>query len=355
MLPAIAHHCDFGWHTIKMQSVFPLGGFHMPSCLIVQPIHPAGLALLEQSGIEAVLSDPGAMVAQAPGVAAVITRNAGFTAEAMRAAPDLAVVSVHGTGYDRVAVETATGLGILVVNTPEANVLSVAEHTLALTFALAKGVVSGDRATRAGDDGFKYRARMIELAGATFGVVGFGLIGRETARLAAAIGMRVVGWSPSGRSADLQAAGVEPMASLEALVAESDVVSLHLRLSPSSRHLIDRRMLARMKPGAFLVNTARGALVDEDALCDALAAGDLAGAGLDVFADEPLPTNSRLREHENIVLTPHVAGSTEQALQRMARLAASQVVDVLAGRRPPHIVNPAAWPGRAAAFTAGKP
>jgi D-3-phosphoglycerate dehydrogenase len=230
-----------------------------------------------------------------------------------------------------------------VVNTPDVNARSVAEHAIALTFALAKAIPAADAATRSGDDAFKYRARLTELDGLAFGIVGFGAIGRITAKLAQALGMRVSAFSRSRPDADFTEAGIERAPDLRHLLARSDVVSLHLPLVPDTRGLIGAAELALMKPGAILINTGRGGLVDEGALAVALEAGDLGGAGLDAFAIEPLPTGSPLARLSNVVLSPHVAGSTVQALERMAELSARQVVDVLSGRRPAHPVNPQVW------------
>ena len=319
----------------------------MDRCLILQPIHPAGHETLRQGGVEpCVAADlaPAALAAAVADVRAIITRDAPVGADLIAAAPRLEVIGVHGVGVDPIAVDAATRRGVAVVNTPGTNARSVAEHALALTFHLAKAIGAGDRAARAGDTGFKYRTRLVELEGATFGVVGFGDIGRATARLARGLGMDVVAWSRSRPDADVAAEGVRRAPDLSALLAESDVVSLHLPATPATRGLIGRAEIGRMKPGAFLVNTARGALVDEAALAEALRSGALAGAGLDVFATAGLAPDSPLRGLDTVVLTPHVAGSTEAALRRTAVAVAEAVLDVLAGRRPRHLLDEDAWP-----------
>jgi len=316
----------------------------MDRCLILQPIHPAGHAALRHGGVEPCVAaglSPEALVAAIADVRAIITRDAPVGADLIAAAPRLEVIGVHGVGVDPIAIDAATRRGVAVVNTPGTNARSVAEHALALTFHLAKAIGAGDRAARAGDTAFKYRTRLVELEGATFGVVGFGEIGRATARLARGLGMDVVAWSRS--RPDVAVEGVRRAPDLAALLAESDVVSLHLPATPTTRGLIGRAEIARMKPGAFLVNTARGALVDEAALAEALRSGTLAGAGLDVFAT-PLASDSPLRGLDTVVLTPHVAGSTEAALRRTAVAVAEAVLDVLAGRRPRHLLDEDAWP-----------
>ncbi|MDQ0474590.1 hydroxyacid dehydrogenase [Labrys wisconsinensis] len=316
----------------------------MAECLIVQPIHAAGIAVLERAGIRAVQAssaEPAAVLREVAGATAVITRNAGLSAAAIAAAPHLRVIAVHGVGTDPVAVEAATARGIAVVNTPGSNARSVAEHAIALTFALARSIVPADAAARAGDTGFKHRAGLTDLEGATFGVAGFGAAGRVTAGLARSLGMRVLVWSRSTSVAACAEAGAERAESLEALLAAADVVSLHLPLTSATRGLIGPRELALMKPSALLINTGRGALVDEAALAEALRERRIGGAGLDVFVQEPLPAHSPLAGLDTVVLSPHLAGSSRQALERTARLAAEQVVTVLAGGTPPHLVNPA--------------
>ena len=314
-----------------------------PVCLVVQPIHEEGLDRLRRAGIRPVMAsaaDPQTVAAEIGSAVAVITRNAGLSAAAMEAAPRLKVVAVHGVGTDAVAVAVATACGIVVVNTPGANTTSVAEHTIALVLALTKALPRGDCAVRHARHDFKYEARFTELSGKTMGIVGLGSIGRATARLAQAFGMRTIGFSPRLGAADFSEAGIERRARLDDLLKDSDIVSLHLALTPGTHGFVGARELGLMKRSAFLVNTARGGLVDEAALVEALESGTIAGAGLDVFETEPLPATSRLTTLDTVVLSPHTAGSTDEALRRMACLAADQVVDVLAGREAAHRVLP---------------
>ncbi|WGD29834.1 hydroxyacid dehydrogenase [Ancylobacter sp. WKF20] len=316
------------------------------SCLILQRIHAAGPDLMAAAGHQVRLAtslERAALVEDVRGVAALITRDAPIDAGLMDAAPGLKVIGVHGVGVDGIDLAAATARGIAVVNTPGANARSVAEHTLALAFHLAKQIGPGDSAARASDGTFKYRTSFMELEGATFGVVGFGAIGRETARLARALGMEVVVWTRRADDPAVAEAGFLHVADLGRMLEQADIVSLHLPGGAGTRGLIGRAELARMKPTAFLINTARGAVIDEAALAEALIARRIGGAGLDVFAREPLPPSSPLIGLDNVVLTPHVAGSSEAALRRTATALARQVVDVLAGQRPPHLVNPEAW------------
>jgi D-3-phosphoglycerate dehydrogenase len=316
---------------------------------LVQPVHPAGVARLRAAGLsvrQATAPDMATVGDEMSDADAAVTRNAGLSAAAMDRALALRVVVVHGVGYDPVDVAHATARGILVCNTPDANTESVAEHALGLMLALARRTVVADRAVREGRYGDRYRLSLTELRGKTLGIIGCGRVGIRTATLARrALGMQVLGYSRSRPGGRLRQLGIQP-ASLDTLLERSDVVSLHLVLTPETHGLIGRRELRRMKAGAFLVNTARGALVDEGALVEALRAGRLGGAGLDVFAGEPLAPGHPLTELDAVVLSPHVAGSTREALERTALAVAEAILRVARGRRPAHLLNPGTWPRR---------
>ena len=239
-----------------------------------------------------------------------------FDADLLAALPDLALIAVFGTGTDNIDLEAASRLGIVVVNAPGANARSVAEHAIALTLAVARSVPQHDRAVRAG--GWTHYEGL-ELEGKTFGVVGLGNIGRHTARLAAGLGMEVLAWSPTPDEARARACGARLVA-LDELLRTADVVSLSLALSERTRGLIGARELALLKPTAILINTARGALVDEAALVTALRERRIFGAGLDVFAEEPLPPDSPLWTAPNLLITPHTAGETRAYEDRVLDL-----------------------------------
>jgi phosphoglycerate dehydrogenase-like enzyme len=273
----------------------------------------------------------------ASGVVLNIRSSSRFTAGVFAACPNLRLLSLWGTGTDHVDLAAAAARGILVTNTPGVSAVSIAEHALALLFAVARNLPRMDAATRRGE---WPRGQSMELRGKTCGVIGLGAIGREFARLARAIGMRVLGWTR--RPAPIE--GVE-LVSLEDLYRASDVVSVHLRLSPESAGFLGAREFALMKPGAILINTARGAIVDEAALLAALQSGRIAGAGLDVFAAEPLPKDHPLFALENVVLTPHCAGITPEALGAGLRMSVANIQAFLEGR-PEHTVTTAV-PNRA--------
>lgn len=316
-------------------------------CLIVQPIHPQGLALLEANGITPVCapSDNMAVIAGLIGdCEAVITRNAGLSAEAIEAGARLRVVAVHGTGHDAVDKPAATARGVMVCNTPGANARSVAELGLGLMLAAARGIAGGDRAERAGRPGFRESASFSELAGRTVLIVGWGAIGRALGQmLHLAFGMTVLVHSPRAP----ETGGFERVASLEEGLARADIVSLHTPMRPETRHMMNAARFAAMKPGAILVNTARQGLVDEAALCAALESGHLAAAALDVY-EHDAPTGP-LAALPQVVFTPHLGATTEEALIRVATGAAGHVITALAGGTPATLLNGAELAARAEA------
>jgi len=265
--------------------------------------------------------------------------NAAFFA----GAPRLAVVARVGIGYDNVDVPAATAAGVCAVNTPEPPTESTAEFTLALLLAVARQVARADRAMRAGQCGGSGEFMGFDLAGKTLGLVGCGRIGTRVAELAAAFRMTVQAFDP--RPEPLPP-GIGRVPDLATLLASSDVVSLHVPLLPATRHLINAAALARMRPGAVLLNAARGPIVDEAALLDALRAGRLAGAGLDVWDPEPPAAANPLLALPTVVATPHMAALTREGRVRSHGGAAAQVLQVWRGEKPPALLNPAVWDRR---------
>jgi D-3-phosphoglycerate dehydrogenase len=255
-------------------------------------------------------------------------------------APTLKVVAKHGAGVDNIDVAVATRRKLPVLFTPEANANAVAEHTTALMLALAREIAPAARAVIDGRFNARGEFQGVELAGKTLGVVGLGRIGSRVAEIAASgFGMRVIAYDPL-LPAGISRPPVRLVDSLDALLGEADFLSLHVPLSQKTRHLIDEKALARMKPGCRIVNTSRGAVIDEAALVEALEAGVVAGAALDVFEVEPLTADHPLCRAQNTLLTPHISSSTGEALRRMATDAAEGVLDVLRGRKPKFLVNP---------------
>jgi phosphoglycerate dehydrogenase-like enzyme len=304
-----------------------------PDCVIVQPIAEAGLAILREAGLRLHLAARPDFAELAPALAstvAVVTRNAGFPAAAIAAAPRLRVIGSHGAGTDAIDRAAAEARGIAIVNTPGANARSVAEFAIGLMLAAARRIVDADRAVRAGDADFRTSGTGHELHGRTLGLIGFGHVARHVAPLARAFGMTVVGFSQAAGAAAMAEAGVRRIDDLGALLAAADIVSLHA--SGGRGILLGANEIARMKPGALLVNTARGSLLDETALAAALQEGRLAAAALDVTTIEPLPPDSPLLRAPNLVLTPHLGGSTAAALDRTAAEIARRVVAALDAR-----------------------
>ena len=322
----------------------------MTTCFIVQPIHLAGIERLNAAGVATRLASAADMATVAREIGdsvAVITRNAGLDAAAMDAAPALKVIANHGVGTNKIDLDHAGRLNIPTVFTPTANARSVAEQAIALMLAVARRGPEGDAAVRAGDWALRYQPGMAELHSKVLGLVGFGIIGQLTARIALhGFGMRLLVWSPNTPDAVLAEIGAERAASLDALLDAADVVSLHRPLRADTRNTIGAAQLARMKPSAILVNTARGELVDAAALAAALHGSSIAGAGLDVFAIEPAPTDEPLLSAPRTVFAPHLGGATDDALRETALQCADQILEVLAGRRPKHLVRPDIWEQR---------
>jgi phosphoglycerate dehydrogenase-like enzyme len=251
-----------------------------------------------------------------------------FTADVLEKCPALRLISIWGTGTDNVDLAAARAKGVRVTNTPSVSAVAVAEHTMALIMAVAKRIVQVDQEVR---QGRWPRAMVTELRGRTLGLIGTGAIGREVARLGAGIGMRVIAWSfhPGGSAAEWVSFGE--------VLRQSDVLSVHVRLSTDTARLIGREQFELMKPGAILINTARGGVVNESDLVQALLTNRIAGAGLDVFETEPLPADSPLCAMPNVVLTPHAAGITPEATEAGLALAIENVLAFLSGQ-PTNIV-----------------
>ncbi len=252
-----------------------------------------------------------------------------FTANVFAACPRMRMLSIWGTGTDNIDLAAAVGHGVTVTNTPGVSAPSIAEHSLALMLALARQIPRIDAQVRQGQ---WPRGFVAQMCGKTLGIIGLGAIGRRFAELGAGIGMRVIAWTMHPNPA----LGFE-LVELDELLRTADVVSVHLRLSDQTRGFLGPRELGLMKPTAMLINTARGPIVDEAALREALASRRIAGAGLDVFDAEPLPPGHPLTQLDNVVLTPHSAGVTPEALEAGLQLSVDNVWNFLAGR-PTHVV-----------------
>ena len=257
------------------------------------------------------------------------------SAETMAAAQRLKIVARFGIGVDTVDVQAATELGIVVTNTPGASKIGVAELTIGLMFCLARQLPQHHNRTKAG--GWD-REVGFELCGKTLGIVGLGQVGQEVARRAACLGMQVLACDIHWDADFARQHNVQRRA-FDDILRESDFVSLHVPATADTIGLMGENQLAMMKPGSMLLNTARGVLVDETALYGALTSGHLAGASLDVYAEEP-PTDSALLSLNNVVLSPHLGGETHESRQNYSRMCTENVLAVLRGERPPNLVNP---------------
>lgn len=314
-------------------------------------IHPSGEALLEAEVdvLRAAELGPDGVAEVLPTVHGIYNKA---DAADIAAADSLEVAASGGSGVDWIDIAAATARGVLVVNAAGAQSVSVAEHAVGLLLALVKRIAVSDRMLRAGafpdrreytGDGWPLGFPR-ELHGRTLGVLGYGAIGREMARMCnAAFSMPVVAYDPFVDAATATGPA-ELVGSLDELLGRAEVLSMHLPLTDETRGIIGAEQLARLPQGGYLLNMSRGGTVDESALIDALRSGHLAGAGLDVFTEEPLATDSPLRSLDNVVLTPHIGGWTAESLPRLSQTTALEILAALRGERPQRLVNPEAWP-----------
>lgn len=300
-------------------------------------------AVLAAIGGELLVAPTGSadeIVRLAPQADAILTCWAKVPEAALAAAPRCRIVSRYGIGLDNIPIAAATELGIVVTNVPDFCLEEVSDHAMALLLALARQIVPQAQASRAGGWQRETGRTIPRLRGQTLGLIGYGNIARALVPKAQGFGLHVLAYTPRLAAGRLEN-GVEAVNRLDELLERADYISLHAPLTPESRGLIDEAALRRMKPSAALINTSRGALVDEAALVRALAEGWIAGAGLDVLAQEPPAPDHPLRSLPNVIITPHAAFYSDAAVAELQEKAARNVADVLQGKRPRHIVNPA--------------
>lgn len=322
----------------------------MARILVVEPVAQAGIDLLAATHHTDVRQALGrdellGLLGEERGWDALVVRSQTRVDSDLLAAgaPRLSVVGVASVGIDRIDVPAATRAGVMVVNAPTGNTIAAAEHTLALMLALLRHVPPADASVRAGEwERARYTGR--ELRGKTLGIIGLGKIGKAVARRAAGFEMRVIASDPY-LTEEQAAEAAARLVGLPELLHRSDVISVHVPLTASTRGMLGRAQIEATKPGAFVLNVARGGIVDEAALADALAAGHLAGAAVDVFSTEPMSADNPLRGAPNLVLTPHLGASTAEAQDRVGLEMAEQVLMALSGVTPPYAVNaPAVGP-----------
>jgi D-3-phosphoglycerate dehydrogenase len=307
---------------------------------------PAGAELvLTQSRTAAEL------VANATGADAILVQYADITAEIMDALPGLRAIGRYGVGVDSVDVAAATARGIAVCNVPDYGTESVSDHAIGMALAAARGIPRLDRGVRQGSFDLVAVRPLYQTRDRVFGVLGMGLIGSATARKAAGLGYRVIGYDVAAEPGTTFRGF--PAVTFDELLERSQVLSLHTPLDETTRGLIGRAELSRMRRDAILVNTSRGGVVDTPALVDAMRAGTIAGAAIDVHETEPLPAGHPLMDFDSVVLTPHLAWYTEESYDELKRRTVANVIEVCSGRRPRNIVNPEVLgaPGRNVGLT----
>ncbi len=315
--------------------------------ICIQPIHPEGMAILKsRSDLDIIVPEspePAAWGNFLSDAEAIVVRISRIGRQIIESAPKLKIISRHGVGVDNIDMDAATEHGVLVATVGLANAPSVVEHTLTLMFALAKRLPEFDRAVRTGDYMRKMKLEAIDVAGRTVLIVGLGRIGSRLARACNVLGLRCLGIDPALSPAEIEKLGCESVTDLHAALPRSDFVTVHCPLQPDTRGLIGGRELALMKPSAYLINCARGGIVDEAALLAALEARTIMGAGLDVQAQEPPSQDDPLLKSDRVILTPHSAATTEEGVIRMSKTVAQNVLDYFDGRLPAsHIFNPEA-------------
>ncbi len=310
--------------------------------LVSDPISETGLAPLRADPSIAIDLrtglTPAALLEAIDGYDALLVRSGTqVTADLLRAGKALRVVARAGVGVDNIDVPAATALGIIVVNAPTGNVVAAAEHTIALLMSLARLVPQADAHVRSGQ--WKRSQFMgVEVRNKVLGTVGLGKVAQEVVRRAQAMGMRVLAYDPYV-TPDYAAQRDVQLASLDELYADADFITVHVPMTETTRNLINAEAFAKMKPGVRILNVARGGVINELALVEAIEAGKVAGAAIDVFEAEPLPAESPLRRTDRIILTPHLGGSTVEAQEQVAEDVAVQVVDVLNDRPARYAVN----------------
>ncbi|NOG70161.1 hydroxyacid dehydrogenase [Roseicella sp. DB1501] len=314
----------------------------MPHVVCLRSVHEEALAMLRNApGVTLEVLDPvneQTIAAAVPKADAVIVRATPINRDFLKHAPNLRIVARHGVGYDAVDVPALTERGIPLTVTPDANAVSVAEHAMMLMLNIARGTAQYDAKVRALTWITPPVPTTFDLAGRTVLVMGFGRIGGRVARLCAAFGMNVLVRDPYVAQNTIKGAGFTPVKDLQAGLTAADIVTIHLPSNAETRGLVNGEFIAAMKPGAVLINTARGTLVEEKPLAAALANGHLAAAGLDVFWDEPARAENPLLKLPNVVLTPHSAAATEQSFRRMGLSCAESILACFENRLDEDVV-----------------
>lgn len=317
--------------------------------VLTHSLSRSGMALLEESGAELFVAnsaEPATYLDQLQDADAFIIRVGICDAQIIDKCPKLKVIARTGVGYDNVDVAHAAKLGIPMVITPGANHRSVAEHAVAMMFALSKNFMESNCELRAGNWKIRDARKSFELYGKKVGIIGVGAIGRIVAEICRSIGMRTAGFSHSGNRQKVEAAGCEYYEDMHQLLQECDIITIHNPLTPQTRDMISAPELRMMKKAALLINTSRGAIVNEADLAAALNQDIIAGAGVDVYTEEPVPLENPLFGAKNLIMTPHMAALSREALDRMSAQCARGCLAVLRGEQWPDVVDKSAYSRR---------
>lgn len=314
----------------------------MPKVLVIGFMHEDGLALARaRNDIELEIIEEENVEAYREKIKtadAVAVRTAPLRAEVLDQAENLKIVARHGVGYDSVDVEALTRRGIPLAIAVGGNDIAVAEHTLSFMLALSKASPLYDRASRAGDWNFRNSMKQIELAGRTVLILGLGRIGRKVAKRCQGLEMKTLAYDPYITEATIREHSCEPVTDLNAGLAQADVVTLHFPGGGDNVKFIDQAKLACLQPTAMLINCARGDIVDEAALYQALKSGGIRGAGLDVFEQEPAPASNPLFTLDNVIISPHSAALSQESAVRMSQITIANILDALDGKLDPIMV-----------------
>lgn len=313
--------------------------------VMTQAVCPEGMELLD--GVAQVYvadnQDPNNYLDQMADADALIVRIAKCDGHAIENSPNLKVIGRTGVGYDTVDVKKATQLGIPVVITPGANNRSVAEHAVAMMFALSKNLVEAQNEMCAGNWEIRSAKKAFELEGKTVGVIGMGAIGRETAKICQGCGMKVAGYDPFMSQEKIEALGAEYYADYQQLLKTADIITIHVPLTDETRNMIAKEQLASMKKTALIINCSRGGIINEADLVQALKDGVIAGAGTDVYCNEPPKADDPLLNCPNLIVSPHSAAQTREAVIKMAQMCVKGCLAVCRGEKWPYVADKAVY------------
>lgn len=321
----------------------------MTKIVISHRLHEDGMAVLKKAGVKVVITnsgDPKVMLPELKDADGVIIRIGSIDRKTMEQCPKLKVIGRPGVGVDNVDVEAATELGIPVVIAPGANTRSVAEHAMAMMFACAKDMIRSDAEMRKGNFGIRSSYKAYELNGKILGLLGYGHIGSVLAGMASGIGMKVLVYDPFISQKTIEDKGYGYRSNMKDILTEADVISIHTPLTPQTCNMIGEAELKMMKKDSILINCARGGIVDEVALNKALDENWIHSAGTDVVVHEPIDPADPIFAHDNIVVTPHMAGQTREAASGVAILAAAGTIAIINGQKWDKVCNPKAYEHR---------